>query len=87
MTSLLGTGISKSFLYGAKCLNVKLIHARTCTIVFGSDRKVEKTLTFRVKAIYVCSFSYTHRKKRFASIPSPAGMSLPNSPLAGIITS
>jgi hypothetical protein len=29
----------------------------------------------------------THRKKRFASFPSPAGMSLPNSPWAGIMTS
>ncbi len=28
-----------------------------------------------------------HRKKRFASSPSPAGMSLPNSPWAGIMTS
>ncbi len=28
-----------------------------------------------------------HRKKRFASFPSPAGMSLPNSPCAGIMTS
>ncbi len=28
-----------------------------------------------------------HRKKRFASFPSPAGMSLPNSPWAGIMTS
>ncbi len=27
-----------------------------------------------------------HRKKRFASFPSPAGMSLPNSPWAGITT-
>jgi hypothetical protein len=26
-------------------------------------------------------------KKRFASFPSPAGMSLPNSPWAGIMTS
>ncbi len=26
-------------------------------------------------------------KKRFASFPSPAGMSLPNSPCAGIMTS
>jgi hypothetical protein len=28
-----------------------------------------------------------HRRKRFASFPSPAGMSLPNSPWAGIMTS
>jgi hypothetical protein len=28
-----------------------------------------------------------HRKKRFASFPSPAGMSLPNSPWAGRMTS
>jgi hypothetical protein len=28
-----------------------------------------------------------HRKKRFASFPSPSGMSLPNSPWAGIMTS
>jgi hypothetical protein len=28
-----------------------------------------------------------HRKKRFTSFPSPAGMSLPNSPWAGIMTS
>ncbi len=28
-----------------------------------------------------------HRKKRLASFPSPHGMSLPNSPLAGIMTS
>jgi hypothetical protein len=28
-----------------------------------------------------------HRKKRFASFPSSAGMSLPNSPWAGIMTS
>ncbi len=28
-----------------------------------------------------------HRKKRFASFPSPAGISLPNSPWAGIMTS
>jgi hypothetical protein len=31
--------------------------------------------------------NYVHRKKRFASFPSPAGMSLPNSPWAGIMTS
>ncbi len=31
--------------------------------------------------------SSKHRKKRFASFPSPAGMSLPNSPWAGIMTS
>jgi hypothetical protein len=28
-----------------------------------------------------------HRKKRFVSFPSPAGMSLPNTPWAGIMTS
>ncbi len=28
-----------------------------------------------------------HRKKKFASFPSPAGMSLPNSSWAGIMTS
>jgi hypothetical protein len=30
---------------------------------------------------------YVYRKKRFASFPSPAGMSLPNYPWAGIMTS
>jgi hypothetical protein len=31
--------------------------------------------------------AHLHRKKRFGSFPSPAGMSLPNSPWAGITTS
>jgi hypothetical protein len=30
---------------------------------------------------------WIHRKKRFASFPSPAGMSLPDSPWAEIMTS
>jgi hypothetical protein len=32
-------------------------------------------------------FTYIHCKKRFASFPSPAGVSLPNCPWAGIMTS
>jgi hypothetical protein len=36
-------------------------------------------------SIFLCM--YVHRKKSFASFPSPAGMSLPNSPWAGIMTS
>ncbi len=37
-------------------------------------------------AIGIDTATYTV-KKRFASFPSPAGMSLPNSPWAGIMTS
>jgi hypothetical protein len=40
-------------------------------------------LSHGIRSLYI-----THTvKKRFASFPSPAGMSLPNSPWAGIMTS
>jgi hypothetical protein len=40
-----------------------------------------------VKPFMLTVLCQLHRKKRFASFPSPAGMSLPNSPWAGIMTS
>jgi hypothetical protein len=45
-----------------------------------------ENVTFQMKRH--TSSAYTlHRKKRFGSFPSTAGMSLPNSPWAGIMTS
>jgi hypothetical protein len=50
-------------------------------IKLGIERRGE------APCINIQVFSHNHRKKRFASFPSPAGMSLPNSPWAGIMTS
>ncbi len=52
----------------------------------GGKGKVQVWRLFQV-TIILYLFKKEHRKKRFASFPSPAGMSLPNFPWAWIMTS
>jgi hypothetical protein len=42
---------------------------------------------FTMEFTYIDPEVHAHRKKRIASFPSPVGMSQPNSPWAGIMTS
>jgi len=64
---------SSNMLESFICHIVQYIHAFLGT---GGKRNIINTL-----------MNLIHHKKRFASFPSPAGMSLPNSPWAGIMTS
>jgi hypothetical protein len=48
---------------------------------------VQAYLFLPLSQLLPCLSPVLHRKKSFASFPSPAGMSLPNSPWAGIMTS
>ncbi len=69
-------------------VNVTILASKS--VPFGPTKVQVKNLaltdTKRI-TVYILNYSImVHRKKRFASFPSPAGMSLPNSPWAGIMT-
>ncbi len=56
---------------------------------FGNEGSIKYRIVVNIWGAAIpgqCNKIYTV-KKRFASFPSPAGMSLPNSPWAGIMTS
>jgi hypothetical protein len=69
------------------CLSKSLYYyfqsARTEGVIFGAFSSVHVTKSASQRHLKIS----LHRKKRFVSFPSPAGMSLPNSPWAGIMTS
>jgi hypothetical protein len=68
------------------------MHCYKVIRTIGTQFSVQRYTVTKSYATEVCrlrhsgTLSYTV-KKRFASFPSPAGMSIPNSPWAGIMTS
>jgi hypothetical protein len=70
---------------GGQMENVSCFYSYTA---FQRDRNNELNAHYmeQCRACMDCMIKL-HRKKRFASFPSTAGMSLPNSPWAGIMTS
>ncbi len=57
----------------------------SCSSNISADTR--RSISTLARAIQICIHLLVHRKKRFASFPSPAGMSLPNSPWSGKMTS
>ncbi len=96
LTSRLGTGKSRTFFYGAW-----LVEAMVAILNFPEPSKTSYLFSNLSKLVWhlacvseltfsfllLLSSSYYTLKQRFASFPSPAGMSLPNSHWAGIMTS